>query len=92
MPKIIKNGNFEEMYIEVCEEDLLLEPEIQQRIRWFKKNPNDTRLDNHELTKKMAGKWALSITDDIRIIYEWLGKTTVRFLAIGEHKKVYKRS
>lgn len=91
MPKIIRNSRFEEMYAEVCEEDSLLEPEIQQRIRWFKKNPNDTRLNNHELTKKMAGKWAFLITDDIRIVYEWLGKTTVRLLAIGGHKRVYKR-
>lgn len=93
MPKIIKNGDFEEMYAEVCEEDVLLESEIQQRIRWFKQNPDDTRLDNHKLTKskKMIGKWAFSITDDIRIVYEWVGKTTVRFLAIGGHKRVYKR-
>jgi len=37
----------------------------------------------------MKGKFAFSITDDIRIVYEWLGKSTVRFLAIGEHEKVY---
>lgn len=91
MPKIIKNGDFEEMYAEVCEEDALLESEIQQRIRWFKENPDDTRLDNHTLIKPMAGKWAFSITDDIRIVYEWIGRTTVRFLAIGGHKIVYKR-
>lgn len=91
MPKIIKDGNFEEMYAEVCQEDHLLESEIQQRIRWFKKNPDDTRLDNHSLTKKMAGQWAFSITGDIRIVYEWLGKATIRLLAIGGHKKVYKR-
>jgi len=39
----------------------------------------------------MKGKWAFSVTDDIRIVYEWLGKTTVRFLAIGRHSKVYKK-
>ncbi len=37
----------------------------------------------------MKGKFAFSITGDMRIIYEWLGKNTVRFLAIGGHKKVY---
>lgn len=89
MPKITKIGEFEEMYSEICKEDLLLESEINQRIRWFKNNPNDTRLNNHALTKKMEGKWSFSITDDIRIVYEWLGQTTVRFLAIGGHKKVY---
>ena len=35
--------------------------EIAQRVQWFKKNPDDTRLDNHELTKKMAGQWRLSV-------------------------------
>ena len=40
----------------------------------------------------MKGKFAFSITNDIRIIYEWLGKNTVRFLAIGGHKKVYTQS
>jgi mRNA-degrading endonuclease YafQ of YafQ-DinJ toxin-antitoxin module len=55
------------------------------------RNPDDTRLDRHPLTKKMGGKWAFSITDDIRIVYEWLGKNTVRFLAIGKHRKVYFR-
>ncbi len=62
-----------------------------RRLRGYltQKNPNDTRLDNHQLTKRMEGKWAFSITDDIRIVYEWLGKNTARFLAIGGHSKIY---
>ncbi len=91
MPKITKNGEFEEMYSEICKEDSLLESEINQRIRWFKKNPRDTRLDNHSLTGTMEGRCAFSIAEDIRVVYEWLSKTTVRFLAIGGHQKVYKR-
>ncbi|OGG27543.1 hypothetical protein A3A64_02805 [Candidatus Gottesmanbacteria bacterium RIFCSPLOWO2_01_FULL_48_11] len=60
-----------------------------ERIRWFRKNPDDTRLRNHALHKKLAGKWAFSITGDIRIVYEWVGMSTVRLLAIGGHKMVY---
>ena len=63
--------------------------EVETKIKWFKRNPDDTRLLNHALRKRLKGKWAFSITDDIRIIYEWIGKNTVRFLAIGAHKKVY---
>ncbi|KKU92239.1 MAG: hypothetical protein UY21_C0003G0015 [Microgenomates group bacterium GW2011_GWA1_48_10] len=37
----------------------------------------------------MKGKWAFSVTSDIRTIYIWVGKNTVSFLAIGSHKKVY---
>ncbi len=64
--------------------------EINLRAQWFKKNPEDTRLNNHDLKKKMKSKWAFSITGDIRIIYKWLGKNKVRLLAIGGHEKVYK--
>lgn len=66
-----------------------LEEEIDRRIRWFSKNPNDTRLDNHELKKKMQGQNAFSITGDVRIVYKWIGKKEVRFLIIGPHPVVY---
>lgn len=63
----------------------------EDKIVLFSKNPDDTRLKNHKLKSKMKGKWALSITGDIRIIYIWESKTVVRFLAIGGHRKVYRR-
>ncbi|MDO8570225.1 MAG: hypothetical protein Q7R97_01410 [Candidatus Daviesbacteria bacterium] len=68
-----------------------LKKEVDKRIIWFQNNPQDTRLRNHLLIGRMSGKWSFSITGDIRIVYEWIGKTTVRFLAIGGHQKVYKR-
>lgn len=64
---------------------------IRHLINIFIKNTEDTRLHNHALKRRMKGKFAFSITGDIRIIYEWLGKNTIRFLAIGGHKKVYTR-
>lgn len=67
-----------------------LAEEINQRTLWFSKNSNDTRLGNHDLHKKMLGQWSFWITDDVRIVYKWLGKNEVRFLAIGGHSKVYK--
>lgn len=89
MLKVRFGGNFDKMYTELLE----TEPEINilvfERITLFKRNPSDTRLRNHKLTKRMNDKWAFSITEDIRIIYEITGKNTVRFLAIGPHEKVY---
>lgn len=69
-----------------------LKREVARRIIWFRKNPADTRLANHALKRRMKGKFAFSITRDTRIIYEWLGKSTVRFLAIGGHKQVYRQA
>jgi mRNA-degrading endonuclease YafQ of YafQ-DinJ toxin-antitoxin module len=83
-------------YRELFKKLLLGKPDLQstvdQCVLRFQKNPNDTRLDNHQLTKTLEGKWAFSITDDIRIVYEWIGKNTVRFLAIGGHPQVYPSS
>lgn len=83
-------GTYYETLSELLEEQSGLFVEIDKRIKLFQNNPEDTRLDNHALTEKMEGKRAFSITSETRIVYEWLGKTTVRFLAIGGHEKVYK--
>lgn len=91
MIRIAKMGRFELMYRRLVKEDPNLRETIVKRIKWFSRNPEDTRLDNHLLTGYMEGKWSFSISGDIRIVYQWLGKNTVRFLAIGGHNKVYKK-
>lgn len=91
MLKIEFGGRFDRMYRDLVRGNFPLRKEAAKRIFWFRRNPNDSRLHNHALTKKMRGKFAFSITDDIRIVYQWLGKSTVRFLAVGTHNKVYKK-
>ena|SRR3990172_10725284 len=92
MLKIRITGKFDKSL-----EDLLnnsepeLENTIKQRIKLFRTDPQDTRLENHPLTGRLKDNSTFSITEDIRIVYEWLGKTTVRFLAIGSHIKVYQK-
>lgn len=76
---------------ELLHEQPELESEIERSIYWFRKNPDDTRLVNHPLEKKMLGRWAFSVTDDVRIVYLWIGKHSARLLAVGRHAKVYGR-
>ena len=92
MIKIVRTGKFERMVEELTKNHSELQFEVERLITLFRHNPDDTRLDNHPLTKSLEGKWAFSITNDIRIVYEWNGKNTVRFLAIGEHIQVYSPS
>jgi mRNA-degrading endonuclease YafQ of YafQ-DinJ toxin-antitoxin module len=66
-----------------------LDKEVEERIGWFVKKPKDERLANHPLGGDMTGLYAFSITDDIRITYQWLGKNRARLLAIGTHEEVY---
>ncbi|MEK7521555.1 MAG: hypothetical protein AAB599_02005 [Patescibacteria group bacterium] len=68
-----------------------LRADVEDQISLFVNNPDDTRLLNHKLTKRLKSRWAFSITDDIRIIYKWQGKNTAQFLSIGTHPQVYTR-
>jgi len=91
MIRIRSCGDFDKDYRELIKENPEVKVEAARRIILFSQNPLDTRLKNHRLTKRLRSKWAFSIADDIRIIYEWKGKTTARFLTIGRHDKVYKK-
>jgi len=92
MIKIKRTGKFDRMLKELAEQDRALLNPVEEKILLFAKKPTDTRLENHPLKRKLKGKWAFNITDDVRIVYEWQGRNTVRFLAIGGHGKVYKKS
>ncbi len=68
-------------------------PELKQRVDIandrFRRNPADTRLNVHPLRKSLDGRYALCITDDIRIVFRYTAATTVCFLKIGPHEIVY---
>ena len=92
MVNIHRTGDYERMIEELSDVDERILESVRARVKLFRKNPEDTRLDNHPLHKRMKGKWAFSVDEDIRIVYEWMSKTTARFVAIGRHETVYKKS
>ena len=89
--KVELTGDYDRMYRSLVVKDGAIKKIVVERIKLFKKNPSDSRLDNHPLRKRLTEKWAFSVTDDIRIIYRWIGKSTVRFLAIGTHVQLYQK-
>lgn len=91
MLKIKQSGKYDSMLETLYEKNSALRKTVIEKTKLFRRNPHDTRLENHALRKTMKGKWAFSITPDIRIVYRWIGKNTVRFLAIGPHKQIYKQ-
>lgn len=90
MVRIEYTGAYRTGVKKLLDEDPLFHPIVEARIQIFRVNSKDTRLTNHALRKRLPGKWAFSITDDIRIIYRWKGKKTAQFLVIGRHKVVYR--
>ena len=63
---------------------------LEQTVEIFIKNPRHHRLKTHPLTGKLSGKYAFWISYDLRVVFEWLKKNSVRFLALGTHNQVYK--
>jgi mRNA-degrading endonuclease YafQ of YafQ-DinJ toxin-antitoxin module len=89
--KIELSGRYDQMYRELLRRDPCMAKTVTEKTLLFRKNSKDTRLHAHTLKKRMRGKYAFSVTDDIRIIFVRIGKSTARFLAIGSHEDVYTR-
>jgi mRNA-degrading endonuclease YafQ of YafQ-DinJ toxin-antitoxin module len=89
MPKIKYTGKFWGTYRRLIARDPEIEGAVESRLKLFAKNFADTRLKNHSLKRDMVGKFAFSINSDIRVVYEWTSQTTVKLLAIGNHKEAY---
>lgn len=81
------------MLDDLLRNDPTLTKQVEKALIIFTRNPSDSRLRNHKLTRYMEGKWSISIDEDIRIVYKWIGKNTVHLLAVGPgpHEVVYKK-
>lgn len=71
-----------------------LSPKLKQKtdlvVRSFRNNPRDVSLRNHALSGKMDGRRAISVTGDIRIIFEeYDDYVLVVMLDVGTHGQVY---
>ena len=93
--KVKVTGDFGEAYDELVKSEPELLDKIDSTVELFGTNPKDTRLGVHALMKRMKGKWAMGImgdeSDDLRIVFEWLGSNSVRLIMIGPHPLVYAR-
>ena len=91
MVKVRRSGKFVTMLGNLLSKDERYRLLVDKAVDLFVRNPKDTRLGTHALSKRMRGQWAFWVTDDVRVVFEWLSKTTVRFLMIGGHPEVYRR-
>ncbi|MDP2642545.1 MAG: type II toxin-antitoxin system mRNA interferase toxin, RelE/StbE family [Candidatus Peregrinibacteria bacterium] len=71
-----------------------LTPKLKQKadfvMQCFRLNPLDPSLQNHPLHGEMSGKRAISVTGDVRIIFEEHDDyILVIMLDIGTHNQVY---
>ena len=59
--------------------------ELKKRVKIFKNNVFDPRLETHKLGGKLRNYWAFSINFTDRILFRFLGEGKVFFIDIGDH-------
>lgn len=63
---------------------------VSSAINEFQKDPFAKKLRNHQLKGRLSGKRAISVTGDLRIIFqEYENYTLVIMLDVGTHNQVY---
>ena len=60
-----------------------------ERIDLFLKDPYHPLLNNHALTGKYKGSRSISVTGDLRAVYDVVGKDAALFVAIDTHSNLY---
>lgn len=67
-----------------------LQEKVSEKIKLFIHNRFDEKLNNHLLKGKFVGLRSISVTGDLRIIFEEeKGYTIVIMLNIGSHSQLY---
>ena len=87
--KIVLHPTYAKHYHKRISSKTNLSNKTIERIKLFQHDLHHPLLKDHALAGTHFGHRGFWITGDIRIVYRWTGKNKVRFLAIGDHKKVY---
>ena len=69
--------------------ELSLQEEAIEKIELFENDPTHSHLKAHKLKGKLKNRYSFSVNYQTRIVYIYLSKNEVAFLAIGDHD-VYK--
>lgn len=72
--------------------DVRIRNQFKKHILLFAKNPQDSVLNNHELTRAWKGYRSIDITNNFRAVYieKKIGRETVAyFVAFGTHEDLY---
>ena len=61
---------------------------LRAALRRFAADPRDPLLRTHKLKGDLAGYWAFTVDDDLRVLFRWIGEE--EFLVnLGTHDEVY---
>jgi addiction module RelE/StbE family toxin len=85
--QILRHKNFKKRYERLTKS---LKEKVNLSIERFYQDPFDPSLKNHALKGAMSGRRAISVTGDIRMIFEeYDDYVLVVMLDVGTHNQVY---
>ncbi len=86
--KIKYHKRFEKQFKKLLDRDKAI---VMRAIEKFINNPKDNSLRNHNLKGALLWKKTISVSSDLRIIFEEFNNyALIIFLDLGKHNKVYK--
>ena len=84
--KIYYTSRFERLYRRLSPTVRRL---AKQKEVLFREDAFHPSLRTHRLSGELAGRWAFSVTYDVRVVFRFLEGDEALFLAIGPHSTVY---
>ena len=90
--KLIESKKFSKIYSKIFNRDPILIDKVDIALRKLALNPFDDSLRTHKLKGNLSGLYSSRVTDDIRIIFDFVQEETelcVLLLTIGKHDEVY---
>jgi mRNA-degrading endonuclease YafQ of YafQ-DinJ toxin-antitoxin module len=61
---------------------------LRAALRRFSADPRDALLRTHKLKGELAGYWAFSVDDDLRVLFRWGGDVCF-LVGLGTHDEIY---
>ena len=89
MLQIKRTDKFKKSYKKWIKKHPDLQDTFNEIIQIVMINPYQSKLKTHKLTGRLKGLWALSITYEYRIIFEFINENSILLHAIGKHDEVY---
>ncbi len=88
MPKLILEKHFIRLANKLIKKAPEIDDKLSSVLALLEKEPFSPSLRTHPLSGKLKGKYACSLTYDLRIIFKLTGDS-VHILDIGTHDEVY---
>ncbi len=83
-----------EFYRQYKKANVRIQHRVDQRLRLFRKNPMDPKLNNHLLRESYQDYRSIDITVDYRAHYKELSReeeVVAYFVVLGTHNELYKK-